>query len=43
MFMIHADVYFSKQLSKNHENKHEGLLPDCRVIVKESESEDNLS
>ena len=40
---VHADVYFSKQLSKSRENKHEGLLPDCRVAVKESESKDDLS
>ena len=36
---VHADVYFSKQLSKSHENEHEGLLLDCRVAVKVSEGD----
>ena len=40
---VHADLYFSKQLSKSPENEYERLLPDCRVAVKESKSEDNLS
>ena len=35
-------MYFSKQLSKSLENEHEGLLPDCRVAVKDSESEDDF-
>ena len=30
------------QLSPSRENKREGLLPDCRFSVKESESEDDL-
>ena len=30
-------------MSKSHENEHEGLLPDYRAGVKESESEDDLS
>ena len=38
-----TSLYFSEQLSGSRENEHEGLLPDCRVVVKESESEDNLS
>ena len=40
---VHADVYFSKPLSKSCENEHKGLLPDCRVAVKESENKDDLS
>ena len=43
MMDAHADVYFSKQLSKSRENEHEGLLPDCRVAMKEIESKDGLS
>ena len=43
MMDVHTDVYFSKQVSKSREDEHEGLLPDCRVAVKESESEDDLS
>ena len=39
---VHADVHFS-QLSLNRENECEGLLPDCKFSVKESESEDDLS
>ena len=38
--MVHADVYFSYT---SRENKCEGLLPACRVGVKESESEDYSS
>ena len=40
---VHTNVYFNKQLSKSRENEHEGLLPDCRVVVKESKSDDDLS
>ena len=29
-----------RALELSHENEYEGLLPDCRVGVKESESED---
>ena len=38
---VHDDVYFS-QLSLSRENEREGLLPDCKFGVKESESEDDL-
>ena len=37
-----ADVYMS-WLSLSRENEREGLLPDCKFSVKESESEDDLS
>ena len=30
------------QLGPSHKNEHEGLLPDCRLGVKKSESEDHL-
>ena len=36
--VVHAGV-----LQLSHENEHEGLLPDCRVGMKESESEDDSS
>ena len=32
-----------RQAQLSHENEREGLLPDCRVDVKESESEDDSS
>ena len=37
---VHADV---RVLQPSRENEREGLLPDCRVGMKESESEDNSS
>ena len=40
---VHTDTYFSEQLSKSRENEHERVLPDCRVVVKENKSEDDLS
>ena len=38
IFNVHAHVYFSSRA-----NGREGLLPDCKVSVKESESEDDSS
>ena len=32
-----------RQAQLSRENEREGLLPDCRVGVKESESEDDSS
>ena len=39
-YHVHADVYFSK-LSLSRENEREGLLPDCKFDVKESESKND--
>ena len=41
IFHIHANCR-TLQLSLSRENEREGLLPDCRFDMKESESEDYL-
>ena len=38
-----AFKYFTMNVCFSRVNEHEGLLPDCRIGVKESESEDNSS
>ena len=41
--LIFHDVHTDVRVLQSRENECEGLLPDCRVGVKESESEDDSS